>query len=97
MHPKLILVFCIFGFLFVLALIPGSIMIFFPHKVIDSALKIYDRFGFLGVDRSDLGSNAHSSVAATFYRAFGLALIVVFALPLLALFFSCVLQECQIR
>jgi hypothetical protein len=37
---------CIFGFLFLLGGGSGISLLLFPHKAIDTSLKIYDGFGF---------------------------------------------------
>jgi hypothetical protein len=79
------LAFCIFGFIFILGAIPGLALILKPHQAIDASLRVYDSFQVLGIDRNNLRKDPHRNASVIFYRMFGVALIVVFALPLIAL------------
>ena len=82
------------GGLFLLGGILGTALLIFPYKLINLSLKIYDKFTLLGVSRTAILVDPHGKVTVTFYRMFGLMLILISAIPLLIIFYGCVLHKC---
>lgn len=94
MDVKVIYAFCIAGLMFLPGGVPGVILLFFPHKGINLALKLFDKLSILGFSREDLPVNPYGKFTVVFYRVLGFMFVSFSAIPVLVIFYGCILRKC---